>query len=793
MLMKRMMFLLSLLLLTVGVGKAQDVPEAGKSYLMKIVSYGGTTPTSDLYIYNNNNRPNAAALPSTFSSSYVVSLVAASAVEGAFNIKMGSSYIPSWPYENNGGGFTYVSGTSGTSRDIIYKPEESDTDNHTYYLRGYIGTTEGAYLAYDASGKRLIVNSKSAKENGLVVSFKELKNASVTLNCTDTESNDKFSTTMSGYTGFAYSVSLPYYTNVSPSTVTIAENGTYDITCTPNFPFNVSTDANNMKWNAIRVRNDATHYLSSVDGKSKSRNATLTTEGFDNLAWGFVRKTGTANQFYIYNKAIGTDKPMTLASQNDMTDVTFTTSGTAFYISPQPSEFTTFTGGFVIQPNGNDGHAIGDHNSGALTYWCTRKASDGTETNDNGSIFRVVNDDALTAFKGVVAQGGGCVGALTADAQAKLNAATSLDEFYASYTDDCYVKPDVDKVYRIRFRDGQYMANAEPYTDSNGDVSTEESSRKVATSATGTDITTLYKFENKDGNYQLKSVNSGFYLGATKDSEGNAVNLATTAESQYGGTYSVDYKNSGIVGKVLLKDVNNTASTSYVSTTNSGEGQTIGGKTYYSLINTGYAVSDDSRMVIEEVTTYPVTFRAQYATLCLPFDVTIPEGVKAYVASSANEGELVLSEIDGTTIPAKTPVILEGTSGQTYNMPILGTTSTYSGTNLLSGATVERRGLEAGSYYGLSLDADNKAGFHVSNITVVAANKAYLLKSSLQGTPAQNAMALVCNFGGNVTGINAVAGSSNKVGTYYDLNGRRVLYPVHGLYMKADGQKVFIK
>ena len=33
----------------------------------------------------------------------------------------------------------------------------------------------------------------------------------------------------------------------------------------------------------------------------------------------------------------------------------------------------------------------------------------------------------------------------------------------------------------------------------------------------------------------------------------------------------------------------------------------------------------------------------------------------------------------------------------------------------------------------------------------------------------------------------------DRTKTYYDLHGRRVLYPSHGVYVTQDGQKVFIK
>ena len=51
----------------------------------------------------------------------------------------------------------------------------------------------------------------------------------------------------------------------------------------------------------------------------------------------------------------------------------------------------------------------------------------------------------------------------------------------------------------------------------------------------------------------------------------------------------------------------------------------------------------------------------------------------------------------------------------------------------------------------------------------------------------------VFNFGGSSTGINnAVVGNAEN-NVYYDLNGRRVLYPAHGVFVKGNGEKVYIK
>ena len=71
---------------------------------------------------------------------------------------------------------------------------------------------------------------------------------------------------------------------------------------------------------------------------------------------------------------------------------------------------------------------------------------------------------------------------------------------------------------------------------------------------------------------------------------------------------------------------------------------------------------------------------------------------------------------------------------------------------------------------------------------VIAANKAYYVSTQATGE------ALSLSFGGPAVGIDQIATpGAEKAQTYYDLQGRRVLYPSNGIFVTGDGQKVFIK
>ena len=202
----------------------------------------------------------------------------------------------------------------------------------------------------------------------------------------------------------------------------------------------------------------------------------------------------------------------------------------------------------------------------------------------------------------------------------------------------------------------------------------------------------------------------------------------------------------------------------------------------------------------KKVTEVPVTIgEAKWASVCMPFAVTLPEGVKAYKATDCQNNSMTLTEITGT-IPAGTGFLLTG-EAKDYMLTIATDEQVTAdvSNNLLKGATAKRLGFVEGETFALG-KSGNEAVFMKNGLTdanknnkgYVPANKAYILTTDLN--PATQAAAMLqFNFGDDTTGIDGVEVDNEKETIYYDLNGRRVLYPTQGVYVTNTGKKVFIR
>ena len=165
--------------------------------------------------------------------------------------------------------------------------------------------------------------------------------------------------------------------------------------------------------------------------------------------------------------------------------------------------------------------------------------------------------------------------------------------------------------------------------------------------------------------------------------------------------------------------------------------------------------------------------------------------VKAYIATEVNGSAITLKQVN--TVPANTGLILIGTAGEDYTIPVIASSSTVTNNHMVAvpyKTTITSA--TAGDNYVLSVDNSSNPIFaKVDNDlypATVGAGKAYL-HFDVVG-PSRT---LTFNIEDETTGISTMHNSQCIMNNeYYDLSGRRVALPTKGLYI-VNGKKVIIK
>lgn len=182
---------------------------------------------------------------------------------------------------------------------------------------------------------------------------------------------------------------------------------------------------------------------------------------------------------------------------------------------------------------------------------------------------------------------------------------------------------------------------------------------------------------------------------------------------------------------------------------------------------------------------------ASFATLALPFDFRVASSntndAKLYSgAYNASTGTLDMTTVEGV-VPASAGVVIKSDNKAanivlTANAKSAATALTG---NQLVGTTEEIAFSELTGKLVFGVTAQNHVGFYTAGgSAALPANRAYLPTSVLGG---ENAVAM--NFGGNVTGINAVVKADKANAAIYDLTGRRVTRTVKGGLYIQNGSK----
>lgn len=182
---------------------------------------------------------------------------------------------------------------------------------------------------------------------------------------------------------------------------------------------------------------------------------------------------------------------------------------------------------------------------------------------------------------------------------------------------------------------------------------------------------------------------------------------------------------------------------------------------------------------------------ASFATLALPFDFKVASSntndAKLYSgAYNASTGTLDMTAVEGV-VPANAGVVIKSDSKATSIVLTANAKSTATALtgNQLVGTTEEIAFSELTDKLVFGVTAQNHVGFYAAGGSdALPANRAYLPTSVLGGEKA-----VAMNFGGNVTGINAVVKADKANAAIYDLTGRRVTRTVKGGLYIQNGSK----
>lgn len=297
----------------------------------------------------------------------------------------------------------------------------------------------------------------------------------------------------------------------------------------------------------------------------------------------------------------------------------------------------------------------------------------------------------------------------------------------------------------------------------------------------------------------LKEVSGTTYSSTTMADWGTKVYSGTLSVSDYEMTITLDtpYNYNGGNLQVGFKQTNKATEAKYfswvgISSTNSARSSTDDNTATYRSFNPELTIKTVS------VNTDPVQIDDNgYTTFASkwPLDLTaLPTGLKAYKAVvSAGEGKVRFTLIN-QTVAANTGILLAGTAGETYNIPVADSGDPVGDNAFLVNSTGGTFAAENGyTYFGFKKNSDpiTFATFNPSTVAIPT-NKAYL-KVLTKDLPTEARQLVAVFDDGETTSLreirNEELGIKNAV--FFNLNGQRVAQPTKGLYI-VNGKKVLV-
>lgn len=849
--MKKFTFLLSLLLASSGVtASAQDA----RSWAKLSANADLTNAVTDLSTLTNGG---TYAFYSVGQSKYITidnfdnlhfgraaSLTASNAESGVavfkfhitkkgdqttytFETAIGGQYMPAAVDNNNNGGAT---ATSTPASFVIQNHTTKGDPNATIETRTngeFVIKNENDELAFDMGGNDTnqfcgwLGNGSNCWYKIVPVQLSETKAYSVPYVTTDNAggtvafmSGRRTLTEGETFATITPEI-LPYYYSFSADQTNYVVGTdnckfTYKLNKTGEAPVEFSTD-NNKVWYTLKTRNSDGNYLvrqadniirsGGSTGVSKYDATCITSlDLLDGGLWAFV-EDGLAVK--LLNKQNG--KYLRVNGANNQAN--FNGAASKFYIQKITPK-GGFTANFSLQYAATS--FLGDHSAFQGTPLLATK-NDAAANVDDGSAFiaekidlnsnakfLALAKDAVTAEITAATANENSSDELvsqTADAlstgETAVASATSYDAVVAARAAAFNYPANVDAnaYYQIIAQnvvnktgddEGKaYISSESMVVNKNGVLEAGATGSRIIrrTNASGALVPQMWQLvANADGSYKIKNANTNCCIGQI---ESNGKGVEMPINDSGAGDYVIA---KGLAAnKFILKNG------SHMLNAYQGDANTI-------IADYSGNHSDDtgSNWVIKKVTTVPVSITdAKYATVAFPFATKVATaGVKAYYATGAADGMITLVEYPEGIIPANQGALLYNEAGATTaNLTVEATDKIVEG-NILMPATAKRAGFDANATYVLAKNTAGEAAFLKNGLTVVPANKAYVATEKIPAGNGSN----VLNFNfGQVTGINGVVAADKAGVQYFDLQGRRVLYPAHGIFVTNTGKKVFVK
>ena len=351
--------------------------------------------------------------------------------------------------------------------------------------------------------------------------------------------------------------------------------------------------------------------------------------------------------------------------------------------------------------------------------------------------------------------------------------ATATESSVTPVTGDKYVKVTSDEdltsgQYLIVYEDGSLAFNGglEALDAVGNTIEVVLNNSKIAV----TDDTEAAEFTIDVTAGTIKNA-SGNYIGQTSNANG----LASNTETAYTNTLSIDNDgNANIVssGGAYLR---------YNATSGQDRFRYFKSSTYSSQ----KAIQLYKKVEAEQPITVTVG-SALYTTYVTPAAVSFPEGVTAYIVTAINESSISMEEV--TTVPAKTPIVVEAAEAGTYTLTKVDNAAVSGNKLLASDGTVKGDG---STIYALGVgktgDVAGKVGFYpVKSGAKVPAGKAYLK------TGASSVKEFLAFDFGGADGVNEIANDELRMTNIFNLAGQRLQKLQKGVNI-VGGKKVLVK